>query len=168
MVEGNMCGTVNARRGRSAGVGDHNHAREGWRRNLGGLMAIRDRLWAVFGSCREARVGASRRCTGCEESDGCIVPLKLPNKAERWRREWREGARSRGTRMAKRPPDTAPDGMRQVRHHAWAAGDRRGNSPEVPSRLTRDRSPVRESRTPGSARGERGNPPPYRDCPCVA
>jgi hypothetical protein len=30
-------------------------------------------------------------------------------------------------------------------------------------RLTQDRSPVRESRKPGFARGERGNPFPYRD-----
>ena len=30
MVEGNMCGTVNARRGRSAGVGDHiTHGKDG-------------------------------------------------------------------------------------------------------------------------------------------
>ena len=35
-------------------------------------------------------------------------------------------------------------------------------SPERRSRLTFGRSPVRESRTPGSARGGRGNPVPYR------
>ena len=45
---------------------------------------------------------------GCEESDGCIVPLKPPNKAERRRRGWREGARSRGTWVAKHAPDTGP------------------------------------------------------------
>ena len=36
-------------------------------------------------------------------------------------------------------------------------------SPECRSRLTFDRSPVRESRTPGSARGAGGNFRPYRD-----
>src|SRR6476619_4588884 len=36
-------------------------------------------------------------------------------------------------------------------------------SPELRSRSTFDRSPVRESRTPGSVRGGRGNPVPYRD-----
>ena len=36
-------------------------------------------------------------------------------------------------------------------------------SPECRSRLTFDRSPVRESRTPGSARGAGGNSCPYRD-----
>jgi len=36
-------------------------------------------------------------------------------------------------------------------------------SPELRSRLTFDRSPVRESRSPGSVRGDRGNPVPYRD-----
>jgi transposase len=35
-------------------------------------------------------------------------------------------------------------------------------SPEPRSRSTFGRSPVRESRTPGSARGGRGNPVPYR------
>ena len=36
-------------------------------------------------------------------------------------------------------------------------------SPECRSRLTFDRSPVRKSRTPGSARGAGGNSCPYRD-----
>ena len=35
--------------------------------------------------------------------------------------------------------------------------------PEGRSRSTRDKSPVRESRTPGSARGAGSNPRPYRD-----
>jgi hypothetical protein len=34
--------------------------------------------------------------------------------------------------------------------------------PHPRSRPTSDRSPVRESRTPGSVRGDRGNPVPYR------
>ena len=37
------------------------------------------------------------------------------------------------------------------------------SSPELRSRSTFDRSPVRESRTLGSVRGGRGNPVPYRD-----
>jgi hypothetical protein len=36
-------------------------------------------------------------------------------------------------------------------------------SPERRSRLTFGRSPVRESRTPGSARGDASNGVPYRD-----
>jgi len=36
-------------------------------------------------------------------------------------------------------------------------------SPERRSRLTFDRSPVRESRTPGSVRGAASNRRPYRD-----
>ena len=39
-------------------------------------------------------------------------------------------------------------------------------SPECRSRLTFDRSPVRESRTPGSARGAGGNSRSYRDQHC--
>jgi hypothetical protein len=40
-------------------------------------------------------------------------------------------------------------------------------SPELRSRSTFGRSPVRESRTPGSVRGDRGNPVPYRDEVCA-
>ena len=36
-------------------------------------------------------------------------------------------------------------------------------SPDLRSRLTFGKSPVRESRTPGPVRGDRGNPVPYRD-----
>jgi len=36
-------------------------------------------------------------------------------------------------------------------------------NPRAGSRLTSDKSRVRESRTPGSVRGDRGNPLPYRD-----
>jgi hypothetical protein len=36
-------------------------------------------------------------------------------------------------------------------------------SPDLRSRLTCGKSPVRESRTPGPVRGDRGNPVPYRD-----
>ena len=36
-------------------------------------------------------------------------------------------------------------------------------SPDLRSRLTLGKSPVRESRTPGPVRGDRGNPVPYRD-----
>jgi hypothetical protein len=36
-------------------------------------------------------------------------------------------------------------------------------SPDLRLRLTFGKSPVRESRTPGPVRGDRGNPAPYRD-----
>ena len=36
-------------------------------------------------------------------------------------------------------------------------------SPDLRSRLTFGKSPVRESRTPGPVRGDQGNPVPYRD-----
>jgi len=38
-----------------------------------------------------------------------------------------------------------------------------GTNAHRSGRLTSDKSPVRESRTPGSGRGDRGNPVPYRD-----
>ncbi len=43
------------------------------------------------------------------KSDGPVVPAKPPNNAAvRRRRRWREGGRPRGTRPAKRAPDTEP------------------------------------------------------------
>jgi hypothetical protein len=105
----------------------------------------------------------SRRGRG-EESDGCTVPVKPRTKptTNRWRRWWREGGRPEGRRAATHAPDSVPDTAcnRSCEPADWGCMGRQ--SPEPQSRSTFGRSPVRESRTPGSARGGRGNPVPYR------
>ena len=105
----------------------------------------------------------SRRGRG-EESDGCTVPVKPRTKptTNRWRRWWREGGRPEGRRAATHAPDSVPDTAcnRSCEPADWGCMGRQ--SPEPRSRSTFGRSPVRESRTPGSARGGRGNPVPYR------
>ena len=55
-----------------------------------------------------------------------------------------------------------PRAQYRKRHGTEAASQRIGGVQTRKSRLTFDRSPVRESRTPGSVRGDRGNPVPYR------
>jgi hypothetical protein len=59
-------------------------------------------------------------------------------------------------------PDSVPDTAcnRSCEPADWGCMGRQ--SPEPQSRSTFGRSPVRESRTPESARGGRGNPVPYR------
>ena len=47
--------------------------------------------------------------------------------------------------------------------HLWIGACMGRPSPDPRSRLTFGESPVRESRTPGPVRGDRGNPAPYRD-----
>src|SRR5258708_36284358 len=105
----------------------------------------------------------SRRGRG-EESDGCTVPVKPRTKptTKRWRRWWREGGRPEGRRAATHAPDSVPDTAcnRSCEPADWGCMGRQ--SPEPQSRSTFGWSPVRESRTPGSARGGRGNPVPYR------
>ena len=106
-----------------------------------------------------------RSCRGRgEESDGCVVPVKPRTKptTNRWRRWWREGGRPEGRRAATHAPDSVPDTVchRSCEPADWGCMGRQ--SPEPQSRWTFGRSPVRGSRTPGSARGGRGNPVPYR------
>jgi hypothetical protein len=134
---------------------------KGTRRNLGYLTSPATAP-AVTG-----HVGKSRRRSRRgkdEESDGCIVPVKPRTRptSSRRRRWWREGGRSKGRRAATHAPDTAPE---STCPRSCEPTDRRcmgRPSPELRSRSTFDRSPVRESRTPGSVRGGRGNPVPYR------
>ena len=58
---------------------------------------------------RGERQGGKPRVNDHGKSDGLVVPAKPPNNAaDRGRRWWREGGWPRGTRPAKRAPDTAP------------------------------------------------------------
>jgi hypothetical protein len=131
------------------------------RRNLGDLISPAT-AQAITGRDGKSR-RRSRRGRG-EESDGRIVPVKprtrpTTNRRRRW---WREGDRSKERRAVTHAPDTAPD---PACHRSREPTDRRcmgRPSPELRSRSTFDRSPVRESCTPGSARGGRGDPVPYR------
>ena len=94
----------------------------------------------------------SRRGSG-EESDGVVVPVKRPNKAgvpSCGRRGGKDPARKEGgwTR-----PDSGPSAGPRLKSTALAHGSAPGLRLECRSRCTSGRSPVRESRTPGSARG---------------
>ena len=136
-------------------------------RGLRPVRAVKDRVgtWETS-SCpqppRRSRVGSGRRgaeagSEGRRSSDGCIVPMKpRTTLADRWgRRAWREGGRSKEGQGPTHAPDTEPE---SACHRRPAPTDRywMGRpSPERRSRLTFGRSPVRESRTPGSARGAR-------------
>ena len=98
-----------------------------------------------------------------EESDGVVVPVKRPNKA---------GMTSGGGRGGKDPARkerewTATDSGLSVGPSLTSAALARGSAhwhrPMSRSRCTSGRSPVRESRTPGSARGAGSNSRPYRN-----
>ena len=153
-AEGNMCGAV--MRGTVALPGSEATSRmNGSRRNLGDLTppAV---ATAIPGHDRKSR---RRSCWGrCEESDGCVVPMKPRTKptTNRQRREWREGGRSKERRAATHAPDSEPG--RRVTEAAslrvegtWAA------KPYPRSRLTFDESPLRESCTVGSVGEVPGN-----------
>ena len=65
--------------------------------------------------------------------------------------------------MGAHAPDTAPD-LRAKRPHTVAPRYWMGcHNPEPHDVITQAKSPVREFRTPGSARGVRSNAHPYRD-----
>src|SRR5713226_6016899 len=101
------------------------------------------------------RKSRRRSCWGRrEESDGCVIPMKPRTKptTNRRRREWREGGRSKGRRVATHAPDSEP-GWRVTE----AASLRIGGVQNPRSRLTFDESPVRESCTPGSVGEVSGN-----------
>ena len=158
---GNMCGTV--LRGTVAPPGSEtSSSRQGSCRNLGDLRPPAAAL-AVPGRFGKAR---SRSRTGrSEESDGCIVPMKpRTTPADGSGAESVEGRRPvEGRARANAcPGHRAGPGMSPT---ASAHGpDPEGPpGPERRSRPTFDRSPVRESRTPGSARGAGDNSCPYRD-----
>ena len=105
-VEGNMCGAT--MRGTVALPGSEATSRmKGSRRNLGDLTppAVAE---AIPGRDRKSR---RRSCRGTrEESDGCVIPMKPRTRptTNRWRREWREGGRSKERQAVTHVPDTAP------------------------------------------------------------
>ena len=99
---------------------------------------------------------------GHEKSDGCVVPLKPRTRpGDSQAAESVEGRRPVGGKASgdKRPGRRTGTGVSQQATSLRTGRPLRGNL----LRLTHDRSPVRESRTPGSERGGRGNPVPYRD-----
>ena len=160
-VEGNMLRTV--MRGATALPWSKTPLRsKGTRRNLGDLMppAVATAIPGRFGKARSrSRIGRY------EESDGRIVPMKPRTRPirDRRRRWWREGGRSGERRAAAHAPDPVPEPA-CPRGGEPADRDGRGRpSPPPRSRSTSDRSPVRESRTPGSARGAGRKARPYRD-----
>ena len=140
-VEGNMCGA--AMQGPVALPGSKATSRKkGTRRNLG------DRATPTTAEADAGRDGKPRRRSRSgrgEASDGCVVPVKPRTKptTNRWRRWWREGSRPEGRRAATHAPDSVP-GM--ACHRSCEPTDRRcmgRPSPELRSRLTFGRSPVR-------------------------
>ena len=159
-VEGNMSGAV--MRGFVALPWSKTSSRaKGSRRNLGDLQLPHAavRRWGRIGKVRSrSRSGA------LEESDGCIVPVKPRTKPvmSRRRRVWREGGRSKGRYVATPAPGSVPDLRRSPTRYVCGPAGWVMYAPECRSRSTFGRSPVRESRTPGSARGAPSNGRPYR------
>ena len=156
VAEGKMCGA--AMRGADAPPGSKATSRtKGSCRNLGDLArpAVASAIPGHVGKSRRR----SRRGTG-EESDGCIVPMK-PRTRPSDIGGGDGGGKATGRREGERQrgfPDTAPV---TARHRSGKPTD--WQRPYLPSRLTFDRSPVRESRSPGSVRGAASNRRPYRD-----
>ena len=105
---------------------------------------------------------------GHEKSDRCVVPMKPTNKAEQSAAEWVEGRHlvEGSTGLGTHAPGTVP-GWRVTTTGTVSLRNCMGH-PDLERRsgITRDRSPVRESRTPGSVRGARSNARPYRDSAC--
>jgi hypothetical protein len=106
---------------------------------------------------------------GHEKSDRCVVPMKPANKAERSAAEWVEGRHLVEGRIGLgiHAPGTGPGWRVTITSTVLLRNCMGCPSPERHSGFTRDRSPVRESRTPGSVRGARSNARPYRDWPFV-
>ena len=156
VAEGKMCGA--AMRGADAPPGSKATSRtKGSCRNLGDLArpAVASAIPGHVGKSRRR----SRRGTG-EESDGCIVPMK-PRTRPSDIGGGDGGGKATGRREGERQrgfPDTAPV---TARHRSGKPTD--WQRPYLPSRLTFDRSPVRESRSPGSVRGAASYRRPYRD-----
>jgi hypothetical protein len=100
-----------------------------------------------------------------EKSDRCVVPSKPSNKAERSVAERVEGrhllkgsASWRSTHRTQRRLTCAPRATLATLQN-WMGR----HNPERCHVTTCERSPVRESRTPGSVRGALSNERPYRD-----
>jgi hypothetical protein len=132
---------------------------KGSRRNLGDLTS------PAAAAADTGHVGKSRRRSRRgrgEESDGCIVPVK-PRTMPAHVGGGDGGGKAAGRREGEQRR------MPRTQGRAWhvpeAVSLRIGAAQvvyasELRSRWTFDRSPVRESRTPGSVRGDRGNPAP--------
>src|SRR5260370_257500 len=154
-VEGNTGCT--AMRGGSALPGSETISRrKGPRRNLGDL------IWPAVATAIPGRDRKSRRrsCRGTGEgSDGCIVPVK-PRTTPGDSGGGDGGGKAAGRRDGERR--RMPRTQHRNRHVTEVAIRRVGGVQNLRSRPTFGRSPVRESRTPGSVRGAVSNHRPYR------
>jgi hypothetical protein len=162
-VEGNMCGT--ARRGADALPGSVTRScTKGRRRNLGGLIVVRSRVKrsrTAPGSSDEQQSAMY----GYEESDGCVVPRKLPNKAGVMLvAEVVEGRHPVKERASDAPRTGHCAGI-VCRGIALPTRRCCMGRPSLDARrvMIQDRSRMRESRKSGSARGAASNRCPYRD-----
>ena len=166
-AEGNMCGSAIARNRRSAVVEDP-ITPKGNASELGRPHLVR--RGSCVGGLRREPYGARRRGTG-EESDALHSSDEAPEQSRDG--PGRQGvgggggrgakeARSEEERIATHVPGSEPD---EACHQSGSrtgrgSGDIKTHSR---SRQTFGRSPVRESRSPGSVRGAVSNHRPYRD-----
>jgi hypothetical protein len=148
-AEGNMNGAV--MQGAATLPRSKNPSRaKGSRRNLGDLTppAVAE---AIPGRDRKSR---RRSCRGRRaESDRCIVPRKPSNKAERSAAERVEGRRLVTGRSGRQPTLRAQTRVSVSHASARSRCAPVGPSPARRNGTTCDKSPVRESCPPGSARG---------------
>src|SRR5689334_1832182 len=161
-VEGNMSGAV--MRGPVALPGSETSSRtKGPRRNLGDLISPTAAMVAAGQDGKSRR--RSRRGRG-EESDDGIVPEKPRTKPISRIGGGDGGGKAVGRRKDEQRRTHRTQGriLREPEAARLRIGACMGRpSPDLRSRSTFGRSPVRESRPLGSERGDRGNPAPYRD-----
>jgi len=159
IVEGNMCGVVMRdavapprSKTPSLSVGT-------WETSPGPQSLRRSRAAA-------GRRGAEAAVEQARSRTSLVVPMKRSNKAVRSGGGGRggKGARSEGWRTTGDAPGAEPDKARPCPSPA-SGSEMRGEARVLRSRPTSGRSPVRESRTPGSVRGTGSNSCPYRDFP---
>ena len=152
---GPLCKVLSLRRG----LGPH-HAR---REHVGTWETSRRPQPSSTVQGRDGKPRRRSRQGRCEESDGVVVPVKRPNKA---------GMTSGGGRGGKDPArkerewtvtDSGLSAGPCLTSTALAHGPAHWHRMVSRSRCTFERSPVRESRTPGSARGAGSNSRPYRN-----
>ena len=143
------------------------------RRSLGPHHARREHVGTWETSLRpqpsltvQGRDGKPRRRShqgSSEESDGVVVPVKRSNKAgmtSGGERGGKDPARGEREWTVTDPGLSAGIGLTSA---ALAHGPIHWHRMVSRSRCTSGRSPVRESRTPGSARGAGSNSRPYRN-----
>jgi hypothetical protein len=104
---------------------------------------------------------------GPEKSDFLVVAKKPANKPETSGAEWAEPrGKAKGNTGEKRTRRTlGRESVFQRLDRVRLAARQKGPSCASPPN-TRGKSPVRESRPPGSVRGVSGNGHSYRDYPC--